>query len=122
MSKKSIGKKPLNNGEIMDKTIKRDEKGKIQKGVVLNPNGRPKGALSWSSMLRKTAEEDYGVKDDGTKVSKMEAIAKKMLELAIAGDVQAIKEFGDRLDGKAKQQIEGDLKLTLSSLRDKYVK
>lgn len=119
MSKKSIGKKPEITGE---KQGIRDAKGKILPGVSLNPAGRPKGSLSWSSMLRKTAEEDCGIKEDGTKVSKMEAIAKKMLELALAGDVQAIKEFGDRLDGKAKQQIEGDLKLTLSSLRDKYVK
>lgn len=119
MSKKSIEKKPdISSKEL----VKRDKNGKLQKGAQLNPAGRPKGILSWASMLKKVAEEDYGVREDGTKVSKIEAIAKKLLELSIAGDVQAIKEFGDRLDGKAKQQIEGDLRLTLSSLRDKYVK
>lgn len=34
--------------------------------------------------------------------------AEKLLQLAAAGDVAAIKELGDRLDGKAIQMIAGD--------------
>jgi hypothetical protein len=33
-------------------------------------------------------------------------IADKLLAMAEDGDIQAMKEIGDRLDGKPKQQIE----------------
>ena len=35
----------------------------------------------------------------------MVCIAEKLVELAMAGDMQAIKEFGDRVDGKAPQAV-----------------
>lgn len=34
-------------------------------------------------------------------------IAEKLIDLAVEGDMQAIKEIGDRVDGKAVQAIEG---------------
>ena len=37
---------------------------------------------------------------------KLRAIADKLIDLAAAGDIQAIKELGDRLDGKAAQQVQ----------------
>ena len=37
---------------------------------------------------------------------RLRAIAEKLLVLAEAGDVSALRELGDRLDGKPKQQIE----------------
>lgn len=44
----------------------------------------------------------------GTKnADKLKKIAIKVFELAAEGDMQAIKEIGDRLDGKAVQSIEG---------------
>lgn len=38
---------------------------------------------------------------------KLRKIAEKLIDMAEAGDIQAIKELGDRLDGKPKQAIEG---------------
>lgn len=113
-------KKPVISGEEL--AIERGPDGKIKPGSRLNPAGRPKGILSWTGMLKKVIEEDYAVRGDGTKVSKLEAVAKKLIELSIQGEVQAIRELGDRLEGKPKQTVEGDLKLTLSSLREKYIR
>jgi hypothetical protein len=36
----------------------------------------------------------------------LRAIARKLIEMAEGGDLQAIKEVGDRLDGKCAQVIE----------------
>jgi hypothetical protein len=52
--------------------------------------------------------------DGNTK--RLELLADKLVEKALDGDVTAIKEIGDRLDGKAKQQIEQDAGLGVSDL------
>ena len=44
-------------------------------------------------------------KHDGDR-TKLRAIADKVVELAIEGDVRAIREVADRLDGKPTQQID----------------
>lgn len=47
----------------------------------------------WANTIRKLAvQEDY---------KRIHAIAEKLYEKAIEGDLGAIKEVGDRLDGKA---------------------
>lgn len=44
----------------------------------------------------------------GEDQKELRAIAQALISKAIAGDIQAIKEFGDRLDGKVAQAIIGD--------------
>lgn len=44
------------------------------------------------------------VQDDG---KKLRAAAEKLLDLAVEGDVGALRELGDRLDGKVAQAITG---------------
>ena len=39
---------------------------------------------------------------------RLRRIAEKLLSMAEEGDIQAIKEIGDRVDGKPKQIIGGD--------------
>lgn len=47
----------------------------------------------WGSLIRRLAvQEDY---------KRLHAIANKLYEMAAEGDMSAIKEIGDRLDGKA---------------------
>lgn len=56
----------------------------------------------WGSIIRKLAiQEDY---------KKLHAIAEKLYEKAAEGDMTAVKEIGDRLDGKALQEnkVTGD--------------
>lgn len=67
--------------------------------------GRPKGEKSFAAMLR-IAIKEAGA-GDGT--TKLRDIANKLVEKAIQGDMQAIKEVADRLDGKALQQVENEL-------------
>ena len=53
---------------------------------------------------------------------RVRAIARKLIEMAEGGDLQAIKEVGDRLDGKCTQTIErGDLSVEMLSDRELFV-
>ena len=56
----------------------------------------------WGDTIRKLAiQEDY---------KKLHAIAEKLYDKALEGDMSAMKEIGDRLDGKALQEnkVTGD--------------
>ncbi len=44
--------------------------------------------------------------EDGTKTKKLFALADALVDKAIKGDIAALKEIGDRLDGKAVQGVE----------------
>lgn len=44
----------------------------------------------------------------GDRVAALDDLAGKLLDLVAQGDLQALKEFGDRLDGKPAQVIAGD--------------
>lgn len=64
--------------------------------------GRPPKEKSFANMLNiaiKEAHEDGG--------NKLRAVADALISKAIAGDVQAIKEVADRLDGKVPQGLVG---------------
>lgn len=65
--------------------------------------GRPPKEKSFANMLSIAIKEAH---DEGR--DKLRAVADKLVELAIGGDMQAIKEIGDRLDGKPAQAIVGD--------------
>lgn len=45
------------------------------------------------------------VEDPVSRRRRLDAIAERLIAKAEEGDIQAIKELGDRLDGKAAQQI-----------------
>lgn len=61
-----------------------------------NKNGR-KENRAWSEEIRKAA----------TQRKRLRNLAEALLDKAEAGDVAALKEFGDRFDGKVAQQILG---------------
>ena len=56
----------------------------------------------WADALRMALHED----DPQTGQKKLRLVAKKLVDLALDGDVAAIKEIGDRTDGKPKQSTE----------------
>lgn len=63
--------------------------------------GRPVSEKTFANMLRIAIKQAHG--DGG---DKLRAVAEALVEKAISGDVPAIREIADRLDGKASQAIE----------------
>lgn len=74
----------------------------FQPGVSGNPGGRA-AVKPWQEALR-TAMARRGESDYRQTLTK---IADKVVEAALAGDRDAWKEIGDRLDGKPAQAIIG---------------
>jgi hypothetical protein len=66
--------------------------------------GRPKGAKSFAAMLNIAINE--AGKAEGT--TKLRDVADALVNKAVDGDIQAIKEIADRLDGKVPQALIGD--------------
>jgi hypothetical protein len=75
----------------------------FEPGLSGNPNGRPKAEKSFANMLRIAIKEAH---DEGR--DKLRAIADALVSKAVEGDVPAIKEIADRLDGKVPQAVVGD--------------
>lgn len=72
------------------------------KGVSGNPSGRPKAILSdaYRKMLAGVDETDR------LKRTRAEILAEKMYAKAKKGDVAALREIADRVEGKARQTIQ----------------
>jgi len=97
------------------------------KGVSGNPNGRPPKGQALAEVYRNILEaERVVVKSfkDGSE-QEMEFVgaptmkhrmATVLLGMALSGDIHAIREFADRVDGKPTQQIEskGNVSLIIS--------
>jgi hypothetical protein len=75
------------------------------------PRG-PKADKIWANALRlavmRETEDENGVKSNY-----LTRIAQNMVKKATEGDVMAMKEIGDRLDGKPAQAIENSGSLTV---------
>jgi hypothetical protein len=77
------------------------------KGASGNPNGRPKLTKLTNALREKLAE----IAPDSPEETIAEQIAKTLIKLALSGDVQAIKEIGNRTEGLPKQAIDLDLQI-----------
>ena len=82
-------------------------------GAQLGNNNAGKGR-DWADAVRKVLAEV----DPKDKRKRLIKIASKLVELAEEGDMQAIKEIGDRLDGKAAQsvQVDGELAVEITKI------
>lgn len=71
------------------------------------PLGNQNGAKAkvWRAAIDRALERRTKSRSDGIK--EIDALADKLLELVAQGDLPALKEFGDRLDGKPAQAIIG---------------
>lgn len=84
----------------------------FQPGNNANPHGRPKKEWTMKSLIQKALEEEVEIKNKlgqvtGKKAIK-EIIAKKLAQLAAQGDMTAIKEVNNRIDGMPQQDITSD--------------
>lgn len=66
--------------------------------------GRPSKEKSFANMLNIAIKEAV----DGEEKTKLRAVADALVSKAMSGDVIAIKEVADRLDGKVPQALVGD--------------
>ena len=82
----------------------------FKKGKSGNPKGRPKGSVTkpWTDALRLAVNRT--IRDEqGRKRRRLNVIAEAAARAAEQGDMLAIREIGDRLEGKVSQTqvIEG---------------
>jgi Family of unknown function (DUF5681) len=78
----------------------------FQPGQSGNAGGRPK-KTPITDALRQLIEEEYSGKQKRFKgLSNVRVIALRMFELAIAGDLRAMQEIADRVEGKVAQRQE----------------
>ena len=69
-------------------------------GAPLGNKNSSKENRIWGKLVKKLAvQEDY---------ARLHKVANAQYDKAAEGDISAIKELGDRLDGKAEQTISGD--------------
>ena len=70
----------------------------------MNSKGNGSGAHACNAMMRDALLHalQQEVAFDGRIMSKMQAIAGQLVTKALAGDMRAIKEVFDRMDGKAR--------------------
>jgi hypothetical protein len=66
-----------------------------------NTNARKENRM-WADAIRKTIIQG----------KRLDALAEKLVSMAAEGDMQALKEIGDRLDGKPSQSIDANIDLT----------
>lgn len=65
--------------------------------------GRPPKEKSFANMLNIAIKEAH---DEGR--DKLRAVADALVAKAVSGDIPAIKEIADRIDGKVPQAVVGD--------------
>ena len=101
---------------IADEGAGRDPQGRFTKGYPHsfkpgecgNPNGRPKRTKLSDALIEKLA----AMMPDAPEETIAEGVARVLIEKALSGDVQAIREIGDRTEGKPPRKIELDARLT----------
>lgn len=71
----------------------------FEKGQSGNPGGRPK-VKAWRDALERAVSSN----DKKKKRPRLDLIAEACIDAALGGDITAMKEIGDRLDGKVPQQ------------------
>ena len=68
----------------------------FEPGQSGNPSGKAPRKI-WIAALNRAIAQDDGVR--------LRQAAEKLLDLAVGGDVPALRELGDRLDGKPAQSV-----------------
>lgn len=66
-----------------------------------NTDGAPKKEWTWAGVLKRIAEEEQA---EGNELK--ELMGKALIDECLKGNVAALKEFGDRIDGKAQQAVD----------------
>jgi hypothetical protein len=81
--------------------VKRDEKGHLLPGSVLNPKGMKRGTKHMTTLLRAAIQKVYAGSEEPADV----LLVRKTIAMALSGDQQAIKLIYNYLDGMPSQEI-----------------
>lgn len=108
-----IEEKPIETGE---KLVERNPDGTIKSGS-LNPNGRPKGAESFSTKWRKFIEK-VAAQNNMTPEEIDEQLLAVGFKKAKEGDFQFYKDIHDRVHGKAVQptELKGNIEVEIKKI------
>lgn len=98
--------KKLVHVENSEETVNTENLKPFQPGESGNPSGRPLGTRNLSTILKEMLEQDVEV--NGEKMPFKDSIIKKLIKKANDGNLRAIQEIFDRVEGKAKQEIKVD--------------
>ena len=77
-------------------------------GEVNNPKGRPKREWTVQGLIEQAMEQQ-----SETGVPHKKIVYEKLVSLAVSGDMVAIKEVNNRLDGMPKQSIDPNNSITI---------
>ncbi len=80
---------------------------RFKKGETGNKNGRPRLTKLTDALREQLAEE----MPNAPERTVAETIARALIREAVSGNVQAIREIGDRTEGKPKQSLDLDLQI-----------
>ena len=83
---------------------------RFKPGQSGNPKGRPRGARGFEATLKRELDRKIAVAVNGrsTKISRAEAMMKRVVEQALKGDLKAIRfiaEYDSRIAAKLEAQI-----------------
>lgn len=83
----------------------------------------PKSEKPWRQEINKAIRELIEVEEDGKakKVRALRLLARKLVKKGLDGDTAALKEIGDRLDGKAVQGVELGLDVKITKIERRIV-
>lgn len=70
----------------------------FKKGQSGNPGGRPKKSWTWAGLLEEAMEEELTTVD-GKKDTAKKFITKRLVKMAIDGDIAAQREIMNRMEG-----------------------
>jgi len=84
---------------------------RFKKGASGNPNGRPKGAKGFIASLKRELESTVTVREGNRKIRipKAEALAKRLVEKALKGEMVALKMLA-QFDANLSEQVEQEAK------------
>lgn len=86
----------------------RQPNGKFGPGNIANPNGRPRREWTWATLIEDYADKKKQIKNKETGVvseyTYRELVVKRLFTEAANGNMKAITEVIDRMDGKPVQE------------------
>ncbi len=92
-----------------------------------NLGGRPRGSLgerTWRDAINLAVRELHEETTPDGKVKKTKAwrlLARKLVDSGLEGDSSALREIGDRLDGRAMQGIDLKMGVTITGIERRII-